>query len=144
MGLKIEDYIYITAVRKSEPSSPHPSAKQPWVVIRGKKTLQVKQQSSFKKLLSPAPEENRFLIQLNSALRRSTNSSKHLHGGWVSLNLLLSTASSRTPPDSWLATKAVHPCPKILSGKLLHRFTSITTVPSAEGEKRNSSIWRAP
>lgn len=144
MGLKIEDYIYITAVRKSEPSSPHPSAKQPRVVIRGKKTLQVKQQSSFKKLLSPAPEEHRFLIQLNSALRRSTNSSKHLHGGWVSLNLLLSTASSRTHPDSWLATKAMHPLPKIPSGKLLQRFTSIITVPSAEGEKRNSSIWRAP
>jgi len=42
MRLKIKDYIYITAIRKSEPSSPCPSSKQPRVVIRGRKILQVK------------------------------------------------------------------------------------------------------
>lgn len=142
MRVKIKNYIYITAVRNSKPSSVCPSSKQG--SDQGMEDLQAKQQTSFKKLLSPAPEKHRFLIQLNSSLRRLTNSSKHLCGGWVSLNLLLSTVSSRTQPDSGLETRAKHTWPKIPSGKLLHRFTSIITVSFAEGEKETAVHGECP
>lgn len=81
---------------------------------------------------------------MNSSLRRLTNSSKHLCRGWVSLNLLLSTVSSRTQPDSGLETRAKHTWPKIPSGKLLHRFTSIITVSFAEGEKETAVHGECP
>lgn len=141
MRMKIKNCIYVTVVTNSKPSSACPSPKQG--SDQGWKTLQGKQQTFFKKLLSPSPEQHNFLIQLNSSLRRLTNSSKHLHGGWVSLNLLLSTVSSRTQPDSWLATRAKHTWPEISTGKLLHRFTSIITAPLLRGKKKQQYMENA-
>lgn len=62
----------------------------------------------------------------------------------MSLNLLLSTVSSRTQPDSWLATRAKHTWPEIPTGKLLHRFTSIITVPLLRGEKETAVHGECP
>lgn len=62
----------------------------------------------------------------------------------MSLNLLLSTVSSRTQPDSRLESKAKHTWPKSPSGKLLHRFTSITTVSFAEGKEETAVHAECP
>lgn len=63
------------------------------------------------KLLSPASLEQRFLIQLNLALKRPTNTSKHLCAGWVSEPALIYSLQQNSP-KILAADRAKHLCPK--------------------------------